>query len=118
MRYYINGDGYDSPVDEEDVDDGLDGSSLGRIRETFDVYLTVSFGGLSGEWSVKGLSAVSVEGSGSSEAGAAADARSTQDAVPDTIHGWKSKFLDAQRKMLESQEEVKGLKERILEAVL
>jgi hypothetical protein len=116
MRYYVNGDGYESPVDEDDEDDGLNGSSLGRIRETFDVYLTVSFGGLSGEWSVKGLSTGSIEGSG--EAGAAADARSAQDAVPDTINGWKTKFLDAQRKMLESQEEVKGLKERILEAVL
>ena len=35
-----------------------------------------------------------------------------------TVAAWKGKFQDAQRKLWESQEEVKNLKEKILEAVL
>jgi hypothetical protein len=115
MRYRVGGDGYESPVDEDDEVDGLDEASTGRVRETFDVYFAVSFGSLYGEWSVKGLSATSAEDNVDGD-GTANGTGNTQD--PNTAAGWRKKFLDAQRELLESQEEAKELRERILEAVL
>lgn len=85
------------------------------MRETFDVLFSVAFGsgGLSGEWVAKGLSAGEVRGGnvGDEEA----EKEREQDVGP---AAWKSRFLEVQRRLWEKEEEVKGLKDRILEAVL
>lgn len=115
MRYRVGGDGYESPVDEDDELDGLDGAGAGRVRETFDVYFSVSFGALAGEWNVKGLSATSVEENGNADGTSNGTAKLPE---PNTAAGWRKKYLDAQKELLESREEAKELRERILEAVL
>ncbi|KAF2204370.1 hypothetical protein GQ43DRAFT_388121 [Delitschia confertaspora ATCC 74209] len=112
MRYRIGGDGYESPVDDEDDAEGLSEGS-GRIRESFDVYFNVNFKGLIGEWGVKGLSAEAVERD--DIRGGVEDGKEVE---PDSVLGWKTKFQEAQRRLWECQEEVKELRERILEAVL
>ncbi|KAF2734155.1 hypothetical protein EJ04DRAFT_493881 [Polyplosphaeria fusca] len=118
VRFRIGSDGYDSPIDVDD--DDADGLNEGvNIRESFDVSFGVSFGTLTGEWTAKGLVATS----SMNDSGQGASSRGTQeserhDSNPNTAAGWKSKFMDAQRKLWESQEEAKSLKERILEAVL
>ncbi|ORX94813.1 ARS binding protein 2-domain-containing protein [Clohesyomyces aquaticus] len=113
IRFRVGGDGYESPIDDDE--DGDEGGESGRIRESFDISFGVSFGGLTGEWTVKGLSVTANEH----------DANSTntydndrQDTNPNTAQGWKTKFLEAQRKLWESQDEAKSLKEKILEVVL
>lgn len=118
VRFRVGGDGYESPIDEDDDDaDGL--HDTGSIRETFDVHFGVSFGGLAGEWSAKGLLATSTGNEQDEEVGNNGNAQELdKHEHPNTIAGWKSKFLDAQRKLWESQEESKNLKEKILEAVL
>lgn len=119
VRFRVGGDGYESPIDEDDEDaEGL--HEGGSIRETFDVYFGVSFGGLNGEWTAKGLLATST-GDGNSGAPSGATGKGEQerqDPTPNTVAAWKTKFLDAQRKLWESQEEARTLKEKILEAVL
>ncbi|KAL1654997.1 hypothetical protein SLS61_002305 [Didymella pomorum] len=114
-RFRVGGDGYESPIDDnEDESEGMNGS--GVVKETFDVYFAVSFGGLSGEWTAKGLSATA-EDTDIKDTRAGAQ----EDRVEPGQHAtaaWKSKFEAAQRKLWESQEEVKNLKEKILEAVL
>ncbi|KAF2711097.1 hypothetical protein K504DRAFT_466117 [Pleomassaria siparia CBS 279.74] len=123
VRFSIGADGYEDLIDQDEEDaDGLNESGS-SIKETFDVYFGVAFGGLSGEWTVKGLSANSVQAEGGgggavNGTGAAVQEPSRDEATPNTAMGWKTKFLDAQRKLWESQEESKGLKEKILEAVL
>ncbi|KAF2471441.1 uncharacterized protein BDR25DRAFT_260997 [Lindgomyces ingoldianus] len=118
VRFRIGGDGYESPIDDDEDADGL--SDSGRIRDSFDVYFGVSFGGLTGEWCVKGLSATLNDNGNEGEA---TGPRGTYDAerpdpIQNTVAAWKTKFLEAQRKLWESQEEAKSLKEKILEAVL
>jgi hypothetical protein len=114
-RFRVGGDGYESPIDDnEDDTESMNGS--GVVKETFDVYFAVSFGGLSGEWTAKGLHATA-EDTDPKDARAGAQ----EDRVESGQHAtaaWKSKFEAAQRKLWESQEEVKNLKEKILEAVL
>ncbi|KAF2268958.1 hypothetical protein CC78DRAFT_529587 [Lojkania enalia] len=118
VRFRVGGDGYESPIDDDDEEaDGL--HDTGSIRETFDVLFVVSFGGLVGEWSAKGLSANSStedeeEGVGSRRK----QELDRHDPNENTAMSWKNKFLDAQRKLWETQEEAKSLKEKILEAVL
>ncbi|KAF1832010.1 hypothetical protein BDW02DRAFT_641105 [Decorospora gaudefroyi] len=110
IRFRVGGDGYESPIDEDEEDvENLQG---GRVKETFDVLFAVSFGGLSGEWIAKGLETTGDDdGDERGDGGVGRE----QDQGP---AAWKSKFLEAQRKLWESQEEVKSLKDRILEAVL
>jgi hypothetical protein len=124
IRFRIGGDGYESPIDDDEEDgDAADNlhsgsGSGGSIKETFDVFFAVNFGGLSGEWVAKGLETTA------DEAGEEATRRVTSGELENgetsqmTPAAWKSKFLDAQRRLWESQEEVKSLKDRILEAVL
>ncbi|KAF2818564.1 hypothetical protein CC86DRAFT_375764 [Ophiobolus disseminans] len=116
IRFRIGGDGYESPIDEDDEDaDNMHES--GTIKETFDVSFAVSFGGLSGEWIAKGLTATA-EDPDDDEAAANGRRTSELDRQDSTPAAWKTKFLEAQRKLWESQEQVKSLKDKILEAVL
>ncbi|KAL6705344.1 hypothetical protein ACN47E_006993 [Coniothyrium glycines] len=119
IRFRIGGDGYESPIDD-DEDDADSLHSGGAIKEIFDVSFAVSFGNLTGEWTAKGLetSPDSVDkGSERASVGDASDA-DRQDPNSNTPAAWKTKFLEAQRRLWESQEEVKSLKDKILEAVL
>lgn len=115
VRFRVGGDGYESPIDEDDEDaDGMDSRS---VKESFDVYFNVSFGGLSGLWSVKQLSpATDADAEATTRNAEEADRAKSQQ--QNTIEGWKNKFLEAQRKLWESQEGAKILKEKILETVL
>ncbi|KAH8723536.1 ARS binding protein 2-domain-containing protein [Phaeosphaeriaceae sp. PMI808] len=119
IRFRIGGDGYESPIDDED-EDAENMHEGGSIKETFDVSFAVSFGGLTGEWMAKGLTAIADDYG--DEENAAGGSRSSeldrQDSSQNTPAAWKTKFLEAQRKLWESQEEVKCLKDKILEAVL
>lgn len=119
IRFRVGGDGYESPIeeDDDDADNMHDGDS---IKETFDVFFAVSFGGLTGEWTAKGLDAsTEITGEiGVTRTGAGIQELERQDPNQHTPAAWKSKFLEAQRKLWESQEEVKSLKDKILEAVL
>ncbi|KAF2845381.1 hypothetical protein T440DRAFT_460526 [Plenodomus tracheiphilus IPT5] len=127
-RFRVGGDGYESPVDEEDEDcneeQGQDeDSGGGRVKETFDVWFRVGFGGLSGEWVVKGLElgALSQEQGGEDVGGVGAGAGAGVGGGREAEEGpgqWREKYLESQRRLWEVQEEVKGLKDRILEAVL
>lgn len=116
VRFRVGGDGYESPIDDDDEDvDGL--NDTGSIRESFDVHFAVSFGGLSGEWSIKGLSPTASDSEADRRAGATEEAE-RQDLIHNTAAGWKTKFLEAQRRLWESQEGAKLLREKVLEAVL
>ncbi|KAJ4289794.1 hypothetical protein N0V90_011125 [Kalmusia sp. IMI 367209] len=112
VRFRVGGDGYESPIDEDDED----ADAGGTVRETFDVFFGVSFGGLSGEWAAKGLATTS-GADGATTVGAGQQERQEQPA-PTTAAGWKAKFLDVQRKLWEKEEEARSLKEKVLEAVL
>jgi len=118
-RFRIGADGYEDLIEEDDEDaDGLNDTN--SIKETFDVYIGVTFGGLSGEWTAKQLSAASDDNQsgGSGSGNGAVQELDRLDPTPNTVMGWKTKFLEAQCKLWESQEEAKSLKEKILEAVL
>jgi hypothetical protein len=117
IRFRIGGDGYESPIDDDD-EDAENMHESGAIKETFDVSFAVSFGGLSGEWIAKGLTATvdELDEDVSTSGGRASELE--QDSSQNTPAAWRSKFLEAQRKLWESQEQVKCLKDKILEAVL
>ena len=115
-RFRVGGEGYESPIEEHEDDTERINDSV-VVKETFDVFFVVSFGGLSGEWTAKGLHATT---EGAEHKAALASAQEQDHIEPDqhTAVAWKKKFQDAQRKLWESQEDVKNLKEKILEAVL
>ena len=115
-RFRVGDDGYEDPIDD-DEDDNDNINAAGTIKETFDVFFAVSFGGLSGEWTAKGLHATAKDME-HKDAVAAAQESDRVESSQQTTAVWKTKFQDAQRKLWESQEEVKNLKEKILEAVL
>ena len=116
VRFRVGGDGYESPIDDDDEDaDGL--NDTGSIRESFDVVFAISFGGLAGEWSVKGISPTSTENEQDGKTGDT-EAGDKYEPSPNTVTGWKTRFLETQRKLWEREEEVKALREKILEAVL
>lgn len=115
-RFRVGGDGYESPIDDEDEDDNQTLAAKSTVRETFDVFFHVSFGGLNGEWAAKGLAAT---GEGEQEMGVGAGGSLQRpESTPTTAAGWKAKFLETQKKLLEKEEEAKVLKDKILEAVL
>jgi len=130
IRFRIGGDGYESPIDDDEDDGDATGDNLrshpgnsgSRIKETFDVFFAVNFGGLTGEWVAKGLEIrnensedASGDRRGDSEAALDRDGAGASQMTP---AAWKAKFLDMQRRLWEREEEVKTLKDRILEAVL
>jgi hypothetical protein len=116
IRFRVGGDGYESPVDDED-EEGESPRDGTRIKETFDVFFGVNFGGLVGEWVVKGLE-ISSSGEEIGEAVGESSRASDELERNETPAAWKTKFLDAQRRLWEKEEEVKSLKDKILEAVL
>ena len=132
IRFRVGGDGYESPIDDDDDDtttnnnntnnnnqdesDSLSRSSA-NIKETFDVFFAVSFGGLTGEWIAKGLD-INNSSKSSADGDNAPRDLSQFDNTEAAPGAWKNKFLDAQQKLWETQDEVKMLKERILETVL
>ncbi|KAF1844661.1 uncharacterized protein K460DRAFT_284915 [Cucurbitaria berberidis CBS 394.84] len=120
IRFRIGGDGYESPIEEEDDDDADGMHNSGSIKETFDVFFAVSFGGLTGEWIAKGLTATTSDNDLDLANPLRGGLSELERQNPDqhTPAAWKSKFLEAQRKLWETQEEVKSLKDKILEAVL
>jgi ARS binding protein 2 len=124
QRYRVGRDGYDSPIDEDD--DPRDertttgAEAEGEIRETFDVEWSSSLGGLSGHFSVKGLT---IGKGGEEDAGVAGrNGRAgrkeslPEDNVSATV--WKQRYLAAERKLRESREEVGNLRDKVLEVVL
>jgi len=121
IRFRVGGDGYESPIDDEDEDAETSNSvqGSGRIKETFDVLFAVSFGGLSGEWIAKGLQTSNesdADAGGQDASRGLADTEGARNETGD--EQWKSKYLEAQRKIWEMKEEVKSLKDKVLEAVL
>jgi hypothetical protein len=118
IKFRVGRDGYESPIDEDDEDaDSLHNG--GSIKETFDVSFAVTFGGLSGEWTAKGLETTTeIAGEDGTTSSVNMYDPDQQDSSQNTPAAWKAKFLEAQRRLWESQEEVKSLKDKILEAVL
>ncbi|CBX93617.1 predicted protein [Plenodomus lingam JN3] len=109
------------------------------VKETWDVYFEVTFGGLRGEWGIKGLVIGATDGQGgkrtrgprTSGAGAAGNQDHNDDDddeddddgaaalnKEDAATHWKRRFLDARARCRRVEEEVEGLKERVLDVLL
>lgn len=114
-RFRIGRDGYESPIDEGEDDDQAVPTE-DTVRETFDVFFGVGFGGLTGDWAAKGLVATRVKEQGMRRG--VEEVLQKQDQVPTTAAGWKAKFIESQRRLSEKEEEARILREKVLEAVL
>lgn len=124
-RFRIGRDGYESPVDDEGEEGGA-GDEAG-VKETFDVFFSVGFGGLSGEWAVKGLDVGAGAGASAGTGAVGGDGSADEDGNGSGDQGreegeegallWKGRFLHTQRQLWEAQEEVQRLKDRVLDAV-
>jgi len=140
QRYRVHGDGYDSPVDDDELDAApdltRDGEDRPEVRETFDVEWTARFGSLNGNFHVRGLSLGDITPGGESMSGEGPSNRSShrshlsdprqegQDGANATsssrteVDQLKSRVLEMEKRLGESQEEVQRLREKVLEAVL
>ncbi|KAF2671900.1 hypothetical protein BT63DRAFT_183319 [Microthyrium microscopicum] len=104
-RYRINHDGYDIPVDESDDEAETDS---GRLKQTFDIEWDLSLGSISSKFQIKGLHiGETFEHDDEDRLG-----------VADASENWKSKAMVLQAKLKERNEEMKSLKDKVLEAVL
>ncbi|EKG11294.1 ARS binding protein 2 [Macrophomina phaseolina MS6] len=117
QKYRVSEDGYESPIDEgEDEREGSAALDNGtKIKETFDVNWSLTFGGCTGKFAAKGLMVESKDedGEGEKEEGNVGGA-SGQD---------KGRSLEERVKELETQlkgkdREVQLWRQRVLEAVL
>lgn len=121
QKYRISGDGYESPIDDEEDEDGqTDGTPAagdeGKIKEVFDVSWSLLFGGCSGEFKMQGLS---MDGAEADEAEEAEETRGEQD----EDEAEKQKKLLDRVKALEAalktkDKEVQEWRQRVLEVVL
>ncbi|KAE9991550.1 hypothetical protein EG327_011514 [Venturia inaequalis] len=116
-RFKVNDDGYDSPIDDDDddSDDQMDDmTSEKRVRESFDVEWSTSFGGIIGQFSVKGLYLSKSKDEDESMAvsdNTEIDARSGGDF-------WKERYLLSEKRLRELNDENRVLKDKVLDAVL
>jgi hypothetical protein len=87
-----------------------------KIKETWDVFFQVSFGALSGEWSIKSLEVAAEGAVGEREGGRAGEGGAMD--VDAGAEDWKAKFEEAQKKLGEARSEVGRLRDKVLDAVL
>ena len=112
-RFRIGGDGYDSPMDEDDaVDVGEE------IRETFDVEWSLALGDCRGRFSFKGLSLGNWEGPPNAGDDFADASRRADADVSANGKGWKERFVESERRVREMGDEIRRLKDKVLDAVL
>ncbi|KAF2092926.1 hypothetical protein NA57DRAFT_49390 [Rhizodiscina lignyota] len=113
-RFRVGEDGYDSPIEEHEDDDVSEVDSLGRVRETWDVSWTLLLGGLSGEFQLKGLVISGDEGGGRG----GKEPTGHRDDVDGRPEDWRDKFVKAQVELRAKEEEVRRLRDKVLDAVL
>jgi hypothetical protein len=109
-RFRVGGDGYDSPMDEDDAVDAGE-----EIRETFDVEWSLAMGDSAGRFSLKGLSIgqrVRWDDGDGLDTGAGAELADSGG------KGWKERFLESERRVREQGEEIRRLKDKVLDAIL
>jgi hypothetical protein len=108
-RFRVGGDGYDSPMDEDDaVDVGEE------VRETFDVEWTLAMGDLAGKFSLKGLILGQRDGW---DIGDGTDTGSTE--LGDSANkGWKERYMQSEKRAKDQAEEIRRLKDKVLDAIL
>jgi hypothetical protein len=110
-RFRVGGDGYDSPIDDDDDDETEDGVN---VKETFDIEWELALGGLSGKFQVKGLSFSESPGGADEKDDAAGNSTAGENSTVD----WKQRCLTSEKKLKARDEEVRELRDRVLEAVL
>jgi hypothetical protein len=110
-RFRVGGDGYDSPIDDEEDEEAEEG---GNIKETFDVEWELALGGLSGKFQIKGLTVPESPGGLDDKDENIDNSASTDDSAA----GWRQRFLAIEKKLKARDDEVRDLKDRVLEAVL
>jgi hypothetical protein len=100
-RFRVGGDGYDSPLEDEDtLHDG------DEIRETFDVEWSHSLGGIEGKFAVKGVAlSPGIE-----------DVEMQDDDASD--ENWQGKYLKAEERRRVQEEELERLRARVLDALV
>lgn len=106
QRYRVGGDGYDSPIDDDDYrpEEGE------RIRESIDLRWSVALGDLRAECAVKGLVLNSEETASKSAEGCGIEAESESDL--------KEKVKQLQDQLKTKEEEIRTLRATVLDAVL
>ncbi|KAK8247237.1 ARS binding protein 2-domain-containing protein [Phyllosticta capitalensis] len=117
QKYRISGDGYESPIDDNEDEDGqTDGTPAagedGKIKEVFDVSWSLLLGGCGGDFKVQGLSIESAETEQEEETqGEQADDAEKEKKLEDRV-----KALEAELK--NKDKEVQEWRQRVLEVVL
>jgi hypothetical protein len=109
-RFRVGGDGYDSPMDEDDAADVGE-----EIREIFDVEWSLAMGDCAGRFSIKGLSLGQRDGW---DDGEGLETAGGGDVADPSGKGWKERFLESERRVREQGEEIKRLKDKVLDAIL
>jgi hypothetical protein len=113
-RFRTNGDGYDSPIDdEEDADGEVDGDTDTDervIKESLDISWTVMLGGLTADCGVKDIVLEDVSGEGNETP---ADAASGED----TREAWKRKWEEVCERLRKQEDENRKLKEKVLDVL-
>jgi hypothetical protein len=109
-RFRVGGDGYDSPMDDDDAVDVGD-----EIKETFDVEWSLAMGDCAGRFSLKDLS-LGPHRDAWDEDGP--DTSTGAEIGGGSEKGWKERFLDSERRVREQGEEIRRLRDKVLDAIL
>jgi hypothetical protein len=105
-RFRVGGDGYDSPIDDDDEgDEDLLEEGGDSVRQVWDVEWTQSLGGIEGSFSVKGITLAT--GSEDVEMG-----------EEDEVEGWHARYLRAEERRRAQEVELEGLRARVLDALV
>ena len=113
-RWRVRRDGFESPVDEADVEgegDGEDGVGDGSaLKETFDITWAVRLGGVPAEWEIRGLTLA--EG-GTIDRSGLLDEEGGEQGLE-----WRERFWNAKKELVREREEARRVKDALLDAVL
>lgn len=116
QRYRVRGDGYDSPIDDDDGDDAMSNTGADQIRETFDVQWVLHFGDAVGEFSIKGLTMDAPTNDGELDGmyNRGHESLNERNMAPEVL----ARFKALEARLQDREKEVQRLKDRVLEAVL
>lgn len=116
-RFRVDDDGYDSPMEDDDADEGpSEEADERKIKETWDVSWSLLLGGLSGDFSLKGLV---IAAAGDEGGGGGKDPSGHGDGFEGADgEDWRDKFVRAKEELRAKEEEVRKLRDKVLDAVL
>jgi ARS binding protein 2 len=118
-RYRVSGDGYESPIDEEDDegDEAGGGVMPSNVKQTFDIEWELGLGSMAGKFVVKGL-VLGEHGASGTSPEMVGEGRDVEMEGVDSPSDWRRKWLEAKTELERTREELRAMRDDVLKVAL